>query len=509
MTVSQVDTYYRASRRARIHQVTVRHRSLQDLASSARSFYRRTRDSELWGTYNRLVRRVVWDLLNTPLPASHPALGVEAASRDLDRVLGSLREVAANTASGNAVSIAAMVRRLAGDNTDPLGGRCRSILRETGTLRALVLVRSRRFREPVEERFGAAGCPVPVVVPAQLANLDVHEAMVIIGQARFYDSSVLNAPRAENMWVIRYRGLRDIETAEPLLPSNPKRQKQVIARNQRQRIRPTSDEFLAPTIDWDALRDNAARQEGSGQLRTQPLDHVESCLARLYILAGGQAVYLISDRSSKILSLDPEADTDDRVLWVAVHELRPGSIVLLRREGGGGDFIEEIADRILGSEAGPLRLAQQRWKKALRKRVYETGLAAVEDELRHRGSRYQNVGYWMSPRSIRTRDRHDFRILVTYLGLGREADQLWVQMGAIDSAHRKAGHVARRRLLEQVQGVNLSLLDRIGYFDFHVEGHRAGTLTAFRIEGKAPKSDRVAESHLNHPFEVGPDLWLE
>lgn len=510
MTVSLVDTYYRAARKARIHHMTVRRKNLQALASSARSFCRRTRDSELWGTYNRMLKRVIWDLLNTPLPASHPVLRVQAVSGRLDRELAVLQEVATHTASGNAISIVGQLRTLAEDGTDPLGGRCRSVLRREGTSRAVVLVRSRRFREPVEEHFDAKGCPLPVVVPAQLPALDVQETMMIVGQAMHYDHSVLNAPRAENLWVIRYQGFRDIEEPVGLLPTLGSRQERNEPGTRRSRAVVPSDDFLMPTIDWDALRARAvASWEGSGPSGSQTPYSVDSQLARLYILAGGYAVYLESERSSRVLSLDPDADAEHRVQWVTVRELRPGSIVLLRREGGSGDFIAEIADQILGSEASPLRHAQRKWKKALRTSVYALGVAAVERQLRHRGARYQNVGYWMSPRSIRTRDRRDFRILMTYLGLRSEADLLWEQMGAIDSAHRKAGHVARRRLLEQVHGADLSLLDRVGYLDFQVEGHRAGTLTAFRIEGKAPKTDRVAESLLHHPFDVDPDLWLE
>lgn len=509
MTVSQVDSYYKAARRARIHPATVRRAKLQDLASTSNSFYRRTRDSELWGTYNRLLRRVIWDILNTPLPASHLALGLRTACGDLDRELAGLQEVAFRTASGNAVSIVRMLRSLADDGADPLGSRCRSVLREGGMERAVVLVRSRRLREPVEEHFRATGCPVQVIVPAQLAGLSVHETLVVVGQARFYDASVLNAPRAEKIWVIRYRGLRDIETARGLLVVDQTLQARK-APSRRTRKRPPSDDFFTPTIDWDALRARAAaHREGSGPTDWQLPNNIDNHLARLHILAGGYAVYLESERSSKVLGLYPEADAEHRVRWVTSRELQPGSIVLLRREGGSRAFIEEIADQIMGSEAGLLRYAQQKWKKALRTRVYDMGVATVQTQLRQRGARYQNVAYWMSPRSIRTRDRRDFRILMAYLEMHPEADILWEQMGAIDSAHRKAGHVARRRLLEKVHGADLSPLDRVGYLDFQVEGHGAGTLTAFWIEGKAPRPDRVAESLLHHPFEIGPDLWLE
>ena len=317
MTVSLVDTYYRAARKARIHQMTVRRENLQALASSARSFCRRTRDSELWGTYNRMLKRVIWDLLNTPLPASHPVLGVQAVSGRLDRELAVLQEVATHTASGNAISIVGQLRTLAEDGTDPLGGRCRSVLRREGTSRAVVLVRSRRFREPVEEHFDAKGCPLPVVVPAQLPALDVQETMMIVGQAMYYDYSVLNAPRAENLWVIRYQGLRDIEEPVGLLPTLGSRQERNEPGTRRSRAVVPSDDFLMPTIDWDALRARAAASwEGSGPSGSQTPYSVDSQLARLYILAGGYAVYLESERSSRVLSLDPDADAEHRVQWV-------------------------------------------------------------------------------------------------------------------------------------------------------------------------------------------------
>ena len=510
MTLSHVNTYYQAARCARILQAAVRYSKLQDLAPSASSFYLRTRDSELWGAYNRVMRRVVWDLLNTPLPADHPTLKVGAARRELERILTGLRGVAATPVVDDATSMTGKLRILEEDSTDPLGDRCRSILGEEGIQRAVVLVRDRRFRGPVEDHFRQAGCPVPVAVPTELADLSVQEALLIVGQARFYDGSVLNAPRAERLWVVRYRWLRDIENAAGLLRSERTREDRTEPGTQRPRKPPPSDEFLVPRIDWEELRAQAAgRREDHGPATRQHLSGTEGYRARLYILAGGYAVYLESEGSSRVLRLDPEADGEDRVHLVSARALRSGSIVLLRRERGSGDFIEEIADRMLGSQAGPLRHAQQEWKNALRRKVYAIGAAAVERQLRYRGTRYQNVGYWMNPRSIRTRDRRDFRILMGYIGLRSSADRLWDQMGTIDTAHRKAGHLARSRLVDQVHGADLSLLDRVGYLDFQVEGGRAGTLTAYRIEGRAPGSDYVAEGLLHHPFEIAPDLWLE
>jgi hypothetical protein len=402
------------------------------------------------------------------------------------------------------------LRLLLGRGSDLLGRRCRSILIDEGVEGSVLLVRNPRLREVVQETFLRTGVPVSVVIQSELGSLDVQETLVVVGQARFYDGSVLNSPRAERIWVVRYGWLRDKEVPRRLLPLVQTAQRVPHPEPREHKKVTKVDDFLSPRIDWTALRSRVANRERASDptFQADPGDATKY-RARLFLLAGGEAVYLESGGPVRVLVLNPEADGEDRVQPIPPRALSIGSVILLRRERGSGDFIEELADRLLGSDARPLRHSQQRWKSALRRKVFRTGVVAVENQLRHLGTRYQNVSYWMSPRSIRTRDRRDFLILMAYLGFESDADRIWEQMAAISAAHQAAGQLARRKLLEQVQEADLAILDRVGYLDFQLPDQEAGTLTAYRIEGRSPGVDEVAETLLNQPFQVAQESWLE
>ncbi len=201
-------------------------------------------------------------------------------------------------------------------------------------------------------------------------------------------------------------------------------------------------------------------------------------------------------------------DDQDRIDQVRVRDIGIGSAIVLRREGGGKDFIADVADALMGETAVELRTAQKRWKTVLRETVRKLGgVPNVEDTLRRRGIRAKNVRYWMSPENIRTQSRDDFRILMNLIGI-EEPDILWQQMGRIDRAHRKAGARIRDMLLEEVRNADLSTLEGDGFMDFELPTEGAGTLTAFRVEGKAPDKELVSARLLRNPFPVGRNLWL-
>jgi hypothetical protein len=54
-------------------------------------------------------------------------------------------------------------------------------------------------------------------------------------------------------------------------------------------------------------------------------------------------------------------------------------------------------------------------------------------------------------------------------------------MGEIDRAHRRAGHMIRRMLLQQIATMALDELERDGTMDFQLGDDDGGSVSAFQI----------------------------
>ena len=502
MSLRVTHSYYQVAERV---SAAVEDISCEDLKKIDRAYgklFQHHRDSEIWNPFIRRARRVLWDLTEIPLPTDRPRLGVAEAGEELEQLSEGLSQQVDPEDIAQALQVALALKALAMEGLDALGERCRTLLMEGDLQRSRLVVRRAWYREAIEQHFREKGCPVQVIMESQVRNLGVMERLVMVGPIRRYKDYVFNSPRAEKMHTVRYEWASrwdiSLKKAGRLFPPPGSE------RTSRSAGVPGSKaiDYLAPMIDWSGIRRQAEERVGIEQNLTRSHVEVE---ARLHLLGGGYGVYLSDDRKIYVLDLADE----DRVSQVRVRDIGIDSVIILRRERGGRDFIADVADALLGEAALDLRLVQERWKDSLKRKVWELGgIPKTEEVLRRRGSRYQNVRYWIAPENIRTLSRDDFRILMELIGLGQEANSIWSQMGRIDSAHRSAGHQIRGMLLDEVRRADLSRIDHEGYMDFELPIEGAGVLTAFLVERKASEREYVSNKMLRETFPVSPDFWL-
>jgi hypothetical protein len=256
-----------------------------------------------------------------------------------------------------------------------------------------------------------------------------------------------------------------------------------------------SPEDLLPRVDLDAIIRRISRQTTSSE---------ENVEARLFLLSEDKAVLLDAADDASALVLDFEQDQSSRqIRRIPTGEIESGMFVLLR-SAGAGDFIIEIADRILGEECRELREAQQLWKKRLHDTILSAGKHRVCARLRERGSLIAsevNLHNWVSYRSIRTRNRSDFSAIMSVTGLAGQDDEIWNKMGMIDSAHRSAGHRIRLQLLEMVSRLDMQELRIRTRFDFTLPDVEAGTLSAFLVESAPDSRVPVSVTQLGKVFD--------
>jgi hypothetical protein len=259
---------------------------------------------------------------------------------------------------------------------------------------------------------------------------------------------------------------------------------------------------LVPTVDWNALAN------ASGGHRRAADQDVEAVPANLFLLADGYCVYLEAGDGPMIdVVVDLEPGNRPRLRSERTRTIDAGDYIVLRSEGGTGDYIPAIADTLLGSRAERLREIQRGWKEPLRRKIRERGFAQVNRDLRGLGVSSPNLRYRIWRNSLRSRDPQDFRLLMEYIGLGDRWGVIWTAMGEIFEAHVQAGQQVRARLEEAVVASDPEQLIRAGRIDVRLTDMDAGTLSVLRVEGRGPAQVAVDEDQLRVMTRVEPDLW--
>ena len=368
---------------------------------------------------------------------------------------------------------------------------------------ATVLLRESRLIGPSQAAASDAGIGTALrwMTPHELRAADRADTLVVIGAPAWFPTHVFAAPRAPAIHAVRHRWI----TADWRRLSKPAFEvsalDQAVSAHRPPTLRrapspafagvPTSivaEADLLPAWDvggWD--QDRASFPDWSSD------DEVDALALRLE----GDEFVLMEDADGH-RALIADLDEDAPVRRVPVRDLTPGVFVLLRTEGGG-DYVVEVADRVLGAHAATAREAQRLWKTKLRDAVRARGAEAIVAELRRTGSQVaneSNLRNWLSPRNIRTRRRIDFDAILAATDLVERREELWREMTLIAKAHTRAGQVIRRQLLAEVERADPQEMIRRGRLDVELD-EGGGALTAVRVEEVLPGRRKVLRSQLD------------
>lgn len=342
---------------------------------------------------------------------------------------------------------------------------------------------------------------VEVASPSFLRGDVCFENMVVIGPTRWHQPYVFSAPRAENILVLKFAWIRDNWKheqvfTEPLKQKTSKLMQSVIDEPfDSSALEPSV--LLPPIFDFQRLQ----RQVTDASKGHNEVDYVQ---ARLFLLEEGWVVPFGADDNSSVFVIDL-GDFVSPIKKMKVNEIESGIFVLLRTTGGG-DFIIPVADQIMGKEGVKARQYQREWKSLLRAKVIENGYEKVVDGLLEQGStraNYGNVRNWMSERSIKTEYKNDFYAILRLLSLEEEKDSYWELMEQIDRAHRKAGHIIAKMLLDKVKNSDLRNLKRTGKMDFELTSENSISITAFQVKDISPDKIQVLPWQLGNPIRQG------
>jgi hypothetical protein len=468
---------------------------LQDLERAVSDL----RADEYWSTGLGYFRRRRYFVQCTPLNVSDPALELLACvsrARDHFSTCASLYPEHAHSVDLVCDSLMDLLM----SRIDPLSDAVVDASPAYKTDRVGVVIPTFGFDRLVQKHLRQhIDTEVDAVTPRDLAMRRPYDVLFVVGRPWWYVGKrwgwVYTAPRASVLVLVGYE-----EHVRGRLPSPRVFGESVTA------VAPVHDDLAVKVdleevndelgVDWSFMSSEVAR-------RTVGASVADLVDARLYLLAAGWAAFLAASEESRVPTLEPDAAEEGRVVYVSAPEIGPGSIVLLRSEGGG-DLIVAVADAILGPGAPPLRAMQEAWKSRLRAFVDESGVARAVSELKRHGStraNRSNLANWCSPRSLRTDDEQDFLAIMRTIGLEGQAAKYWTAMGRLESAHRRAGHEIREQLEEQARTADLTALEEEGRADFSLP-QGGGALTAFRVDEVSPDVVAVPYQHLGDPFEA-------
>lgn len=464
------------------------------------------RNEPFWEETLRILRRSRTAASATPLPFSHPSLGLADASVDVEDRSKNIRAGTTGEWAEMLAELADLLDRLSSCHENPLGDAVLTVL--GGRNNSGVLLPTSRYQSDVEEWMKGRpwGVWLTVLTPGELAMRAPLRALAIVGSTAWYARNPFPflAPRADETVALRWSWVRDFFPRDGALIEGRQ------SRHSRPRpelgVAPAKSELegsdLAPTIDWAALADRVRDRDET------PSNGIVD--ARVFVLAGGMAVALEVGDDSKVHTVEPDLEGAKRIADVSVDDLEESDYLLLRSQGAG-DLVVEVADEILGTgRSAELRGIQASWKSDLRSLVAQRSPVEIIARLKRAGSQranYLNLRNWMSPRSLRTWDIKDFAAIMTVIGKADQTERIWAAMGALDSAHRKAGFRIRSMLTEIVAEADLGRLITKGRMSFRLPDQHGGKLTAYRIESINPDIIQVDEDRLSRVVPA-EDFWL-
>ena len=198
-------------------------------------------------------------------------------------------------------------------------------------------------------------------------------------------------------------------------------------------------------------------------------------------------------------------DGSPGVFDAPVPELAPGTFLLLRTSGAGGDYIELCADLRLGELAPRYRETQRTWKNLLARKLQDHDgdlqvLSAVLIDIGCKVATPNNIRNWLNPRNIGLGDKENFARLLEYLGIGDQVKIYWDRLNAIRSAHQNAGREIKTRLFQEIKRMSPEDLVNMGDKEFVLSEGDGGSLTAFRIRKVHGAVEEIPDSQTQNLF---------
>lgn len=501
VSIGTATSLYETASQCEITRHWVDHVGLADVSRSLRSLAQSLEseaEEEFWQRVLGSIRRLAFAFCSTPLPFDRAA---SAAAIDWDKLHRQVRLCQQLYPDSHAAlaSLVLKLQSLSAETASPFTAPLELLHGKRGGLS--VILRNPRMNQAVAAYFArsAALRNATVVSARQLREAHLCDVLVAVGPCGWFPDYVFSAPRAAQIHVVSFRWIRDPWKPGPVFlngagSSADKSRKHHVGALPHLRGQAVPPNQTLPDLQpMDLLPPVPPFGKAGSRIHGwQPSADDETLPARLCHLSGGRAVFVSADEGASSLVIDSTETGDSIVRRVPTDELEP-ELYLVLRTSGGGDFIAQLADRILGPSAAERRAQQARWKArlvaaaqgrfgALSRRELAGRIAGnLRSQSLSEEARPANVHYWMSSKCIHPRKEEDFAAILEFAGMSDRTQEFWEAMGEIDRAHKRAGQAIRQMLLQKIATSSLEPLKRDGEMTFDLGEQDGGTLSAFQI----------------------------
>ena len=345
-----------------------------------------------------------------------------------------------------------------------------------------------------------------ILSETQYLDLETYEHVAVVGSPGLFRDAIFQSARANRMTVVYTIGASanmphsHVLGDYPQLPNTPMRQTDNFVDNDTM----LDDDISPPSsINWKRIT-----QEINDDTR---LDATTNVVVSANVLQFEDGYYTFVDAapSEGIQALDISRLSGNRgegLYLLKRRDMRPGLYVLLRTDGDT-DYVEKIANQILGTKARNLRGQLSEWKDKFGVCIKEIGIDEVCNLLREHGATTTaknpiNVLRWADISNIKPQDKRDFRAVLTIAGYaGSEIDLIMSNAKLIADAHSQAGQRVRKKLREHIRNHRINARNVESRIDFALPEIGA-QLSAFRIEEVSTDRVNVARWRIHKLFRM-------
>ena len=222
----------------------------------------------------------------------------------------------------------------------------------------------------------------------------------------------------------------------------------------------------------------------------------EQLNTRLANLAGGYIVFLRNhegiDTTQDVLNFETNISFNPK----EVSDIQPGDYILLRT-GADRDLTFEEANELMGKNAQKNRDLQKSWKNKLKEHITDNysdntiQISSLRAEAENKFMASLNdkginlnrskLRGWLREEAIKPRDDNEFKIVLEEIfGKDKNFQKYIIAMSEINRKHISAGSIVRKKILNLIQGSDLSLLEQNGYQEFKLQDTNA-SISVYRV----------------------------